>query len=278
MESELAGLTEGLLRAGTQSPIHENTLAGNGASDRVFGHLGFTGTSIWIDSACKFGYTLLTNATKDYWYAKKDLNQFRKNLGGLLWQDESYLILFLALFTSALHAQIAVVSDLDETIKRTGSRPDRVLRNILFTQKIYAGMDDLFKEMRLYTDDLFIVTAQPKLSRFNIEKLIRKQISMSGRVYTRNFLEDSLKYKVDSIKDILSKGYKKVILIGDDTSKDAKVYDRIKKAFPDHVLSIYIHQVKNNDLPSSATPYFTAYDLALNEARAGRMIPVRRGQ
>lgn len=66
-----------------------NTLAGNGASEHVFGHLGFTGTSIWIDSECKFGYTLLTNATKDYWYAKSELNQFRKNLGEFIWQSKA---------------------------------------------------------------------------------------------------------------------------------------------------------------------------------------------
>ena len=67
-----------------------NTLAGNGAPESVFGHLGFTGTSIWIDSACKYGYTLLTNATKEYWYAKSELNKFRKNLGGLIWQSKAF--------------------------------------------------------------------------------------------------------------------------------------------------------------------------------------------
>lgn len=64
-----------------------NTLAGNGCSDLTFGHLGFTGTSIWIDSKQSIGYVLLSNATKSYWYDKKDLNDFRKNLGKYLWQQ-----------------------------------------------------------------------------------------------------------------------------------------------------------------------------------------------
>ncbi|MEX1099544.1 MAG: hypothetical protein WEB87_03920, partial [Bacteriovoracaceae bacterium] len=41
--------------------------------------------------------------------------------------------------------------------------------------------------------------------------------------------------------------------------------------FPDKVLAIYIHRVTGHKLPTSATPYFTAYDLALRENIAGRL-------
>lgn len=184
---------------------------------------------------------------------------------------QGFLALFIFIFSALASAQTAIISDLDETIKRTGSKPGRVLMNILFTQKIYAGMDELFREMALYTDDLFIVTAQPKLSRFNIEKLIRKNGLVVKDIYTRNFLEDSFEYKVASIKDVLSKGYKKVVLIGDDTSKDPKVYAEIKKLFPDKVLSIYIHKVKDKEVPNFIRPYFTVYEIALNEVLEGRM-------
>lgn len=63
-----------------------DTLAGNGCGPNTFGHLGFTGTSIWIDSDKKLGYVLLTNATKSYWFDKANLNQFRKELGEKIWQ------------------------------------------------------------------------------------------------------------------------------------------------------------------------------------------------
>lgn len=64
-----------------------DTLAGNGCSELTFGHLGFTGTSIWIDAKESIGYVLLSNATKSYWYDKKDFNDFRKNIGKYLWQQ-----------------------------------------------------------------------------------------------------------------------------------------------------------------------------------------------
>jgi len=64
----------------------QNTFAGLGCSDRTFGHLGFTGTSVWIDSVKELGHVILTNATKFYWYDKLALNKFRKEIGQLVWQ------------------------------------------------------------------------------------------------------------------------------------------------------------------------------------------------
>jgi CubicO group peptidase (beta-lactamase class C family) len=66
-----------------------NTLAGIGCSDRTFGHLGFTGTSIWIDSVKKTGHVILSNATKNYWYDKTSLNKLRRNLGKLVWEIQN---------------------------------------------------------------------------------------------------------------------------------------------------------------------------------------------
>ena len=65
----------------------ENTFAGSGCSQHTFGHLGFTGTSIWIDSEKKLGHILLSNATKFYWYDKKNFNLFRKEIGKIVWQN-----------------------------------------------------------------------------------------------------------------------------------------------------------------------------------------------
>lgn len=66
----------------------EHTLAGKGCSKHTFGHLGFTGTSIWIDPIKNIGHVLLTNATKLYWYDKKDLNTFRREIGQLIWEND----------------------------------------------------------------------------------------------------------------------------------------------------------------------------------------------
>lgn len=63
----------------------ENTLAGKGCSTNTFGHLGFTGTSFWIDSDKSVGHIILTNATQNYWYSRAGLTKIRKELGTELW-------------------------------------------------------------------------------------------------------------------------------------------------------------------------------------------------
>ena len=63
----------------------QNTLAGAGASIKTFGHLGFTGTSFWIDTTKDKGAIILTNATKTYWYERSGLTLLRKTLGEKIW-------------------------------------------------------------------------------------------------------------------------------------------------------------------------------------------------
>lgn len=62
------------------------TLAGKGCGPLTFGHLGFTGTSIWIDPEKRLGHVILSNATKDHWYHKEGLNDLRRALGEKIWQ------------------------------------------------------------------------------------------------------------------------------------------------------------------------------------------------
>lgn len=64
----------------------KNTLAGEGCSNYTFGHLGFTGTSFWIDLEKKRGSVILTNATQSYWYDRSGLTEIRKSLGEEIWK------------------------------------------------------------------------------------------------------------------------------------------------------------------------------------------------
>lgn len=63
----------------------QETLAGKGCGPSTFGHLGFTGTSIWIDPDKQKGHVILTNTTKYHWYNKANLNDMRRAIGELVW-------------------------------------------------------------------------------------------------------------------------------------------------------------------------------------------------
>jgi hypothetical protein len=66
----------------------EDTLAGAGCSPSTAGHLGFTGTSVWIDFEKEIGHIILSNATQNYWYEKAGLNQIRRTIGQMVWAQE----------------------------------------------------------------------------------------------------------------------------------------------------------------------------------------------
>lgn len=66
----------------------EKSTAGLGCSSRTFGHLGFTGTSLWIDPSQGKGILILSNTTKHFWHDRKDLNNFRKKLGAIAWTQK----------------------------------------------------------------------------------------------------------------------------------------------------------------------------------------------
>jgi CubicO group peptidase (beta-lactamase class C family) len=59
-ESSPAGTTRAL---GWDTPSRPQSSSGKFFSDASFGHLGFTGTSLWIDPDRKLSVTLLTNRT-----------------------------------------------------------------------------------------------------------------------------------------------------------------------------------------------------------------------
>ncbi len=64
----------------------EQTLAGKGCSAKTIGHLGFTGTSVWIDAEKRRGHVILSNATRDGWYLKEGLNEIRRAVGEIVWR------------------------------------------------------------------------------------------------------------------------------------------------------------------------------------------------
>ena len=65
----------------------ENTLAGKGCGKFTFGHLGFTGTSIWIDPDKMKGHIILSNAVKRHWFDKTNLNDIRRAIGEIVWKS-----------------------------------------------------------------------------------------------------------------------------------------------------------------------------------------------
>jgi len=64
----------------------ELSLSGNGCSELTIGHLGFTGTSLWIDLKSQKAAIVLSDSAIKYWYEKTILNVIRKKIGQFIWK------------------------------------------------------------------------------------------------------------------------------------------------------------------------------------------------
>lgn len=172
-----------------------------------------------------------------------------------------------------------VISDLDDTVKISHSTSTvSTIGHSLFDKDIYAGMNALFRVFfkcnKRNDTNLILVSASPQFLDGKINKLLRKHNFPEMRLYLKDWIssDETYKFKVDTITDIMDKTSAQVILIGDDTSKDPMVYAEIKKRFPERILDIYIHRVtKGRNIPSDSNHFYTAFDIAIREMNEGRM-------
>lgn len=169
----------------------------------------------------------------------------------------------------------SLVSDFDDTIKITNAG-DALEAGVngLFTQSVYTGMPQFLREVDTYAEEIHIVTGSPGIINSKVHGLLRKHDIRYDSVSFRNPLrEKTAVYKTRVIKAILENSSDDFILIGDDVDQDHLIYDGIKSLYPNRILAIYIHAVKNREVPSSAVRYWTSFDLTLREILAGRMNP-----
>lgn len=87
IQSEMKAHTHRFIYGWDRVENPAQTLAGSGCSASTFGHLGFTGTSVWIDAEKMKGHVILTNATRDGWYCKAGLQELRAVIGNLAWKS-----------------------------------------------------------------------------------------------------------------------------------------------------------------------------------------------
>lgn len=65
----------------------KESLAGEFSTTNTFGHLGFTGTSIWIEPSCNKGVVILSNEVITHWYDRQNLNRLRKDIANAIFSN-----------------------------------------------------------------------------------------------------------------------------------------------------------------------------------------------
>jgi phosphatidate phosphatase APP1 len=184
-----------------------------------------------------------------------------------------FLITIILAFTSSLTlASVAILSDLDDTIKITnsGEEIDGAI-NAFLTDDVFTGIPEFLKEAQVYAPDLHILSASPKFLRAKISASLQKRNIPVRSITLKNSLggESKFQYKVAAIKKLIENSGDDFVLIGDDVGQDPEAYAEIRRLFPNRILATYIHVIKNRSF--TGTKYWSTFDLALREYQAGRM-------
>ncbi|MCM2324109.1 MAG: App1 family protein [Oligoflexia bacterium] len=182
------------------------------------------------------------------------------------------LVLSLALSASAGENRLRIVSDVDDTVKVTHvGHASSLVRGTIHLHA-FAGMATLYRELE--PSGLDFVSGSPRFLRGQLRRFLGRQGFPDFDLHTRDYLARPGidEYKAAKLEGIFSADPESdFILVGDDTELDPLVYERLSERYPGRVSAIYIRQVKGLALPEGQESFFTAFDVALMEWRAGRL-------
>jgi len=179
---------------------------------------------------------------------------------------------------SSSKASIAIISDIDDTLKITHVNcfPDAFIRGP-FTATAFLGMSELYNGLLTgnVTPAVYYVSGSPSLLTNAVEWFLGRNDFPVGEIYLRDFLgrPDIITHKESTIREIMGQNKKdQFLMFGDDTESDFTIYHDMRAEFPERMIAAYIHLVNNDkQLPADVTGYFTSADLALRETLAGRL-------
>ncbi len=161
--------------------------------------------------------------------------------------------------------KVAIVSDIDDTVKYTEVHKKFKMLKLLFTgnyrtDKPYLGVSSLYRgiiggPMGRGVECMHYVTGSPANLYTRIQDFLKLNKYPQGSIDLKKGGSTvdpnpsaTFDYKVSKIRPIMN-AYpnKKFVFFGDNTQKDPEVYKQIKKEFPDRVLGIYINNVVHED-------------------------------
>lgn len=173
---------------------------------------------------------------------------------------------------------IRVVSDIDDTTKITHvDFAPAAAWNGLFFSRAFTGMKELYTTFSVSRGYQFeYLSAASSTLHVRVKKFLNGNGFPKGTLHLKPALRglSAKKFKTNTLLKILADHpADQFIFIGDDTQSDPQVYDSLYRMHPERILAIYIRRVKNQPLPPSVYPFFSAFDLARTELQMDRMEP-----
>ncbi len=189
-----------------------------------------------------------------------------------------FLLLNFVLFVNAQAEESPyLISGFDDVLRQAENTG--VLKSalkILEADKTFAGMPELYRQLTVneVNPKFVLVSAISTWFDGRVESFLEQNEMPSHSAYLRNWLTEwSIEdFKLNRIKTIIDdRPLRKFIVIFDNSEASLRLSERLHQLYPIKVKAIYLRQVVLNKRPESATYFYTAFDIAMNEYMQKRL-------
>jgi phosphatidate phosphatase APP1 len=190
------------------------------------------------------------------------------------------LLLFLALLSpSVLPAadKAYIVSGFDDVLRQANNTGLFAAAWKLFEKdQSFTGMPELYRVIsREEAGPKFaVVSAISGLFDSRITGFLNEARFPERKLHLRNWLTEwSIEdFKIARMETLIrEKPDRQFIVIFDNSPPSLAMVKTLYERFPGRIRTVYLHQILERENPEGATPYRTAFDVALNEHRLGRL-------
>ncbi|QDK37581.1 phosphatase domain-containing protein [Bdellovibrio sp. NC01] len=189
-----------------------------------------------------------------------------------------FSLLFSLVLTSPAFAQSAyIISGFDDVL-RQAENTGLVKAAIKIFEKDhgFTGMSVLYSEISKNERDphFSLVSGIATWFENRVDSLLTREQFPSRRLYLRNWVTQMNleKFKIDNVATIIDDHPgRKFIVIFDNSDASLTLADQLMNKFPAQILEVYLHQIIDKKIPSRAKAYHTAFDIAVNEYKNGRL-------
>lgn len=170
-----------------------------------------------------------------------------------------------------------IISGLDDVIRQAENTA--ILKSALKlfeADKTFAGMPELYQIIASGkpAPKITLISAISTVFQNRIESFLLSNGFPESKLYFRSWLFQwrITDFKMKTLDQIIRQNpEKRFIVILDNSSASINFTLRIQKTYPEKVSAVYLRQVVLKPIPANAYPFYTAFDIAMNEFTYGRL-------
>lgn len=171
--------------------------------------------------------------------------------------------------------KLVVISDIDDTIRLSGGKNKFAKVRSFFKRKdmTFWGLNELYRSIGRTTHSetqFYYVTAAPKTRPISIFEIVSESVTDANfpegvMIGKPNIRTDTYEYKLKNHIEILeSHPEADILLLGDDTSQDHRVYKELKRRYTSRNITYFVHLVAGSVKNNLQNFFATVGDLSLS--------------